>query len=134
MQGSRGRDKFRREISSRSEEKGHHVRSNPPSRHLWIGNLSHSLDENTLARQFLQFGELESIAFQPGRSYAFLNFKNEDDAYAAITELQGFSLAGNPLRIEFAKAVSFDNFCLISFHCYCIQLKFGPLVYNDNDK
>lgn len=101
---SRGRDKFRREISSRSEEKGHHGRSNPPSRHLWIGNLSHSLDENTLARQFLQFGELDSIAFQPGRSYAFVNFKNEDDAYAAIRELQGFSVAGNPLRIEFAKA------------------------------
>ncbi|KAI5662131.1 hypothetical protein M9H77_21454 [Catharanthus roseus] len=100
----RGRDRFRREHPPRPEEKGHHGRSNPPSRHLWVGNISHSIDESTLARQFLRFGELESVAFQPGRSYAFVNFRNEDDAFAAIRELQGFSVAGNPLRIEFAKA------------------------------
>lgn len=129
LQSGRGRDRFRREHPPRPEEKGHHGRSNPPSRHLWVGNISHSIDESTLARQFLRFGELESVAFQPGRSYAFVNFRNEDDAFAAIRELQGFSVAGNPLRIEFAKAVSFVNLCLIS--CCCIQLTFRPLVHND---
>ncbi|EPS65670.1 hypothetical protein M569_09107, partial [Genlisea aurea] len=89
----------------RPEEKSHHGRgNNPPSRHLWVGNLSHSLTESAVARQFLQYGDLESIAFQPGRSYAFINFRNEEDAFAAIKELQGFSLAGNALKIEFAKA------------------------------
>jgi len=77
-----------------------------PSRHLWVGNLSHSILEHELTNHFLQFGELESVAFQPGRSYAFLNFKRDDDAFAAINALQGFPVAGNPLRIEFTKAVS----------------------------
>ncbi|KAL3502950.1 hypothetical protein ACH5RR_037399 [Cinchona calisaya] len=104
MSGRGGRDRFRKEYPSRSEEKGHHGRNNPPSRHLWVGNLSHNLDESSLAHHFLRFGELESIAFQSGRSYAFVNFKNEEDAFAAIRELQGFSVAGNPLRIEFTKA------------------------------
>uniref|UniRef100_A0A5B7BH29 Putative flowering time control protein FPA n=1 Tax=Davidia involucrata TaxID=16924 RepID=A0A5B7BH29_DAVIN len=105
MAGRGGRDRFRRDYPPRSEEKSHHGRSNaPPSRHLWVGNLSHNIAENTLTNHFLQFGELESVAFQPGRSYAFINFKNEDEAFAAVRALHGFIVAGNPLRIEFAKA------------------------------
>ncbi|PIN01004.1 Apoptosis-promoting RNA-binding protein TIA-1/TIAR (RRM superfamily) [Handroanthus impetiginosus] len=100
-----GRGRHRRDYPSRSEEKPLHGRgNNPPSRHLWVGKLSHNLTESALARHFLQFGELESVAFQPGRSYAFINYRNEDDAFAAIRELQGFVIGGNPLRIEFTKA------------------------------
>lgn len=124
-----GRDRFRRDYHhhhdqhrSRFEEKSSNFQSRsgrfggrtsgisnktsnaPPSRHLWVGNLSHSLMESDLTSHFLRFGELESVAFQPGRSYAFLNFAREEDAIDAIEALQGFPLAGNPLRIEFAKA------------------------------
>ncbi|KAF8082202.1 hypothetical protein N665_0844s0016 [Sinapis alba] len=76
---------------------------NPPSRHLWVGNLPLGISERELADRFLRFGELESVAFQPARSYAFLNFKHDEDAFAAIDSLQGFPLNGNPLKIEFAK-------------------------------
>ncbi|KAL6135079.1 hypothetical protein ACLB2K_067307 [Fragaria x ananassa] len=76
----------------------------PPSRHLWIGNLSHGITEDDLTRHFLNFGDLESVAFQPGRSYAFINFKTEEDARAAMEALNGFPVAGNPLRVEFTKA------------------------------
>lgn len=100
-----GRDRYRRDYPPRSEEKSHHGRSKaPPSRHLWVGNLSQNLNENALADLFLQFGELESVAFQPGRSYAFINFKHDKEAFAAVGALQGFSVAGSPLKIEFAKA------------------------------
>ncbi|KDP45161.1 hypothetical protein JCGZ_15026 [Jatropha curcas] len=108
--GGGGRDRFRRDFGSSSNSRFEDINSNnkrgnnPPSRHLWVGNLSHSIMESDLTDQFLQFGELDSVAFQPGRSYAFINFKNEDDAIAAIKSLQGFPLASNPLRIEFAKA------------------------------
>ncbi|KAJ6343226.1 hypothetical protein OIU76_005041 [Salix suchowensis] len=44
------------------------------------------------------------VIVTPGRSYAFVNYNKEEDAIAAIKSLQGFPLAGNPLRIEFAKA------------------------------
>lgn len=104
----------------RSEEKSHHGRSTaPPSRHLWVGNLSHTLTERALSNHFRQFGELESVAFQPGRSYAFINFIDDMAAFAAIEALQGFILAGNPLRIEFTKAVSLVNPCLLHSFCMC---------------
>ncbi|XP_024440498.1 flowering time control protein FPA isoform X2 [Populus trichocarpa] len=105
--GGVGRDRFRREFtSSRFESSNSNGKrgNNPPSRHLWVGNLSHSIEETDLTDEFLQFGDLDSVAFQPGRSYAFVNFNKEEDAIAAIKSLQGYPLAGNPLRIEFAKA------------------------------
>ncbi|XP_015880865.3 flowering time control protein FPA [Ziziphus jujuba] len=113
--GRGGRDRYRRDYHPRYEDKSSshsgsgRYNSNsrkiaPPSRHLWVGNLSHSLSEDELTHHFLYFGDLENVAFQPGRSYAFLNFCSEDDAIAALKSLQGFPVAGNPLRIEFAKA------------------------------
>ncbi|GMJ01279.1 Arabidopsis thaliana Split Ends 2 [Hibiscus trionum] len=101
MSGRGGRDRSRRDYPP----SGSSSRSNaPPSRHLWVGNISHSILEPDLTDHFFQFGELESVAFQPGRSYAFINFVNEEDAISAMRALQGFPIAGNPLRIEFAKA------------------------------
>lgn len=37
----------------------------------------------------------------------------DEDAIDSMRELQGFPLAGNPLRIEFAKAVSVANLILL---------------------
>lgn len=114
-----GRDRFRRDYPSRYEDnKGNGVsgrdnrNDNPPSRHLWVGNLSHSIVEEELARHFLRFGPLENVAFQSGRSYAFVNFRRDEDAIDAMRTLQGFPLAGNPLRIEFAKATR-----ILGLHC-----------------
>jgi hypothetical protein len=115
-----GRDRPRRGYPSRSDEKGRGGRSSaPPSRHLWVGNLSHTLTERMLSNHFRDFGELESVAFQPGRSYAFINFIDEGAAFAAFEGLQGFILAGNALRIEFTKAVSLVHPCLLRTFCIC---------------
>ncbi|KAK3405116.1 hypothetical protein EUGRSUZ_K01370, partial [Eucalyptus grandis] len=102
-----------RERSRRLEDRNSSGQSSaPPSRHLWVGNLSHSISEGDLVRPFLEFGELDSVAFQPGRSYAFINFKTDEGAIAALDALRGSPLAGNPLRIEFAKVVSLvPNLC-----------------------
>ncbi|CAI9088989.1 OLC1v1023466C1 [Oldenlandia corymbosa var. corymbosa] len=104
LSGRGGRGRSRREYPSRFEEKIRERQSYPPSRHLWVGNLSRDIDEGSLAHLFARFGELESIAFLPGRTYAFVNYRIEDDAFAAIEELQGFTVAGNPLIIQFTKA------------------------------
>ncbi|XP_058114648.1 flowering time control protein FPA [Magnolia sinica] len=104
MIGRGGRDRFRGEYLPRFEEKSHFGRKDaPPSRHLWVGNLSPHLTEPVLTEKFLRFGEIDSIAFPPGRSYAFVNFKKEEDAVIAMRGLQGFVLAGMPMKIEFTK-------------------------------
>ncbi|CAK9151822.1 unnamed protein product [Ilex paraguariensis] len=109
MFGKGGRDRFHRDLK-RTVMGG----TIPPSSYLWVGNLGHNINKSTLTNHFLQFGELESIAFQPGCSYAFINFKNEGEAFTAVRELQGFVVAGNPLRIEFTKVVSVVHLCLSS--------------------
>ncbi|KAK9677944.1 hypothetical protein RND81_11G177400 [Saponaria officinalis] len=90
--------------SSRFDEKPPPRMKNPPSRHLWVGNLGQHVPKTTVEDHFFRFGELESVSFPPGRSYAFVNFFREEDAVAAFKSLQGFSVAGMPLKIEFAKS------------------------------
>lgn len=75
----------------------------PPSRKLWVGNLGPRMTENVLSEQFLRFGDIENIGYLPGRSYAYVKFKKEEDADLALRSLHGSSVAGTPLRIEFAK-------------------------------
>lgn len=102
------------EESSRFEEKER--RSGwgvaPPSRHLWVGNLSHHVTKSALFEQFLRFGDIDNISYVPGRNFAFVNYRKQEDAIIAMRGLQGFSIAGMPLRIEFAKGVSHVNLCL----------------------
>ncbi|KAH0457821.1 hypothetical protein IEQ34_013136 [Dendrobium chrysotoxum] len=103
--GVRGRDRPYTEYSPRYGERER--RSGwgvaPPSRKLWVGNLSSHVTESVLSEQFLRFGDIESIAYLSGRSYAYVNFKKEEDAVLALRALHGSNLAGMPLRIEFAK-------------------------------
>ncbi|MQL72335.1 hypothetical protein Taro_004671 [Colocasia esculenta] len=122
-----GRERGRGEHPPRVEEKGagsggggghHHGRPEaPPSRHLWVGNLPPHATQSMLLEHFLRFGDLENIAFLPGRSYAFVNFRKEEDAIYALRTLQGHTFAGMPLKIEFQKGVSCVNLYTSSV-CY----------------
>ncbi|XP_038703100.1 flowering time control protein FPA-like [Tripterygium wilfordii] len=99
--GSRERSRRNHQASPQEKSLGS---SNPPSRHLFVGNLAQNIVESDLTRYFLRFGELDSVAFLPGRSYAFINFQREEEGIAAMRALNGVPLAGNPLRVEFAKS------------------------------
>ena len=82
----------------------------PPSRHLWVGNLTGEISQEMVAHEFAQFGETENVTLYSDRNYAFVNFKWQQDAEAAKRLLQGAKLGGigAPLRIEFAKGVSVE--------------------------
>ncbi|XP_010942508.1 uncharacterized protein [Elaeis guineensis] len=103
--GAGGRDRSNTEYAPRFEEKERRTGWGvaPPSRHLWVGNLGPHVTQSTLSEHFLRFGEIENITHIPGRNYAFVDYKKEDDAVIALRGLQGFNIAGMPLRIEFAK-------------------------------
>lgn len=133
--GGRGRDRHGWEYSPRSEERGGRVGleriSAPPSRRLWIGNLSIHMTQALLYDTFARFGDIDNIIFIQGRSYAFVNYSNEEDAIVASRMLQGFVVSGLPLRVEFQKGVSCVNLyqfslCFSSYskysHCSSISL------------
>jgi RNA recognition motif-containing protein len=81
----------------------------PPSRHLWVGGLAPSVTASDLSELFLRCGDVEGVAREPGRNFAFVSFLREGDAVAAVRELQGARLAGAPVRIEFSKGVSVEH-------------------------
>ncbi|XAR56350.1 hypothetical protein NMG60_11036802 [Bertholletia excelsa] len=81
--------------------------ADPPSEVLWIGFPALlKVDEVILRKAFSPFGEIEKITTFPGRSYAFVRFKNMSAACRAKETLQG-KLFGNPrVHICFAKGES----------------------------
>jgi hypothetical protein len=92
----------------------------PPSRHLWVGSLAPDVTASDLLELFLRCGDVEDITRDPGRSFAFVSFLREEDASAAVRELQGAWLGGVPVRIEFSKGVSVEH---PLFLCTCFILK-----------
>ncbi|XP_027356645.1 flowering time control protein FPA-like isoform X2 [Abrus precatorius] len=74
-----------------------------PSNNLWVGNLAPDVTDSDLMDLFAQYGALDSVTSYSARSYAFVFFKRVEDAKAAKNALQGFSLRGSSLKIEFAR-------------------------------
>ncbi|KAI5661707.1 hypothetical protein M9H77_21030 [Catharanthus roseus] len=75
-----------------------------PSEVLWIGFPAKlRVDEFILRKAFAPFGEIDKINAFPGRTYAFVRFRNVMAASRAKETLQG-KLFGNPrIHICFAK-------------------------------
>ncbi|XVF84373.1 hypothetical protein PTKIN_Ptkin17bG0031400 [Pterospermum kingtungense] len=75
----------------------------PPSNNLWVGNLSGETVDSDLMELFGKYGALDSVTTYSSRSYAFVYFKRVEDAKAAKEALQGTTLHGNQIKIEFAR-------------------------------
>ena len=81
--------------------------SDTPSNNLWVGNLSGETVDSDLMELFNKYGALDSVTTYSSRSYAFVYFKRVEDAKAAKEALQGTTLHGNQIKIEFARPVRF---------------------------
>lgn len=73
---------------------------------LYVGSLHFNITEDMLRAIFEPFGKIENIQLimdpETGRSkgYGFLTFKNADDAKKALEQLNGFELAGRPMKVS----------------------------------
>ncbi len=76
---------------------------------LYVDNLSYSTKEADLRRIFGTFGDLAAVALitdrETGRSkgFAFVEFTNDDDAKAAMDEMNGKEVDGRVLKINEAR-------------------------------
>ncbi|CAK7322648.1 unnamed protein product [Dovyalis caffra] len=73
------------------------------SNNLWVGNISIDVTEADLMELFAQYGALDSVTTYSARTYGFVYFKRVEDAKLAKEALQGTSLRGNQIKIEFAR-------------------------------
>jgi RNA recognition motif-containing protein len=76
---------------------------------IYVGNLSYKVSDNDLQEVFEEFGEVSSAKVitdrETGRSkgFAFVEMENEEDAQAAIDELDGAELDGRTIKVNKAR-------------------------------
>ncbi|KAK4550444.1 hypothetical protein LTR36_000022 [Oleoguttula mirabilis] len=75
-----------------------------PFHRLYVGNIHFSITEDDLKNVFEPFGELEFVQLQKeeqGRSkgYGFVQFVDPAQAKEALEKMNGFELAGRPIRV-----------------------------------
>ncbi|XP_025114772.1 RNA-binding protein 39-like isoform X1 [Pomacea canaliculata] len=72
---------------------------------LYVGSLHFNITEDMLKGIFEPFGKIDDIKLirdhETGRSqgYGFITFHNTDDAKKALEQLNGFELAGRPMKV-----------------------------------
>jgi U2-associated protein SR140 len=84
----------------------------PNSTSLYVANLSTSITENQLRREFDKYGDILQVRIIPKdvtstrpTTYGFVSFVDRRDAEYAKDRMQGKELSGNNLRISWGKAV-----------------------------
>lgn len=78
-----------------------------PGSKLYVGNLAWSMDDTTLEELFREFGEVNSakvVSDETGRSkgFGFVSFNTPREAEEAIAQLNGQSIDGRNIRVNFA--------------------------------
>ncbi|XP_067620400.1 RNA-binding protein 39 isoform X2 [Eurosta solidaginis] len=82
----------------------------PPKNHtgpmrLYVGSLHFNITEDMLRGIFEPFGKIDTIQLimdtETGRSkgYGFITYHNAEDAKKALEQLNGFELAGRPMKV-----------------------------------
>lgn len=79
---------------------------------IYVGNLSFSVDDQTLGDLFAQFGQVDSARVitdrETGRSkgFAFVEMATDTDATTAIEKLNGSDFSGRALNVSEAKPMA----------------------------
>ncbi|XP_043946584.1 RNA-binding protein 3-like isoform X4 [Protopterus annectens] len=75
---------------------------------LFVGNLSFRTDDRTLEDLFCKFGTLSEVVVvkekdsQRSRGYGFVTFENPEDASDAVRSVNGKTVDGRQIRVDFA--------------------------------
>lgn len=78
-------------------------------RALYVGGLDEAVTDATLRAAFLPFGELTSVQVpldmhtQKSKGFGFVEFESEDDAVAAVENMDGAELYGRVIRVNFSR-------------------------------
>lgn len=81
----------------------------PKTNTVFMANLAHSLDEDSIRQAFEKFGTIVGDVRLPFnretgkiRGIAYIEFETEDQAEAAVKGMNGVSIEGRPIRTDFS--------------------------------
>merc|ERR1711860_458109 len=72
----------------------------------YVGSLHFNITEDMLRGIFEPFGAIQSVTlmmdYETGRSkgYGFVTYDRAEDAKKALEQMNGFELAGKPMKVE----------------------------------
>ncbi|VDM39542.1 unnamed protein product [Toxocara canis] len=71
---------------------------------LYVGQLHTSITEDMLRRIFEPFGKIDTLEIATdlsgvSKGYAYVTFRHADDAKRAMEQMNGFELAGRPMKV-----------------------------------
>ncbi|KAG5185159.1 peptidyl-prolyl cis-trans isomerase E [Tribonema minus] len=81
----------------------------PPRCTLYVGGLEENVNEELLHAAFIPFGDLVEVQIPrewksgTNRGFGFVEYEAEEDASAAMENMDGAELAGRVLRVNRAK-------------------------------
>ncbi|KAM3524948.1 hypothetical protein NHJ13051_004249 [Beauveria bassiana] len=89
---------------ARNTEAGGPHPNHVPFHRLYVGNIHFNVTEEDLRAVFEPFGELEFVQLQKdesdrSRGYGFVQFRDATQAREALEKMNGFDLAGRPIRV-----------------------------------
>ncbi|OAA69718.1 Splicing factor, CC1-like protein [Cordyceps fumosorosea ARSEF 2679] len=89
---------------ARNTEAGGAHPNHVPFHRLYVGNIHFNVTEQDLQAVFDPFGELEFVQLQKdetgrSRGYGFVQFRDAGQAREALEKMNGFDLAGRPIRV-----------------------------------
>ncbi|KAJ2975184.1 hypothetical protein NQ176_g5657 [Zarea fungicola] len=89
---------------ARNTEPGAAHPNHVPFHRLYVGNIHFNVTEQDLQAVFEPFGELEFVQLQKddtnrSRGYGFVQFRDAGQAREALEKMNGFDLAGRPIRV-----------------------------------
>ncbi|MCJ1327838.1 hypothetical protein MMC10_004513 [Thelotrema lepadinum] len=89
---------------ARNPEASNNNPNSIPFHRLYVGNIHFSITESDLQNVFEPFGELEFVQLQKeeqgrSRGYGFVQFRDPAQARDALEKMNGFDLAGRPIRV-----------------------------------
>jgi len=76
---------------------------------LYVGNLAKSTTQDEITALFAQVGEVTSVDLIKDRDsglskgFAFVTMTSQENADKAISKYNGYSMAGNALKVNIAK-------------------------------
>eukprot|EP01028_Stygiella_incarcerata_P012669 TRINITY_DN80204_c0_g1_i1.p1 TRINITY_DN80204_c0_g1~~TRINITY_DN80204_c0_g1_i1.p1 ORF type:complete len:521 (-),score=163.84 TRINITY_DN80204_c0_g1_i1:272-1834(-) len=78
----------------------------PTNTMVFVGGINEFVSEDELRSAFEPFGEMISLKALAGRGYAFIDYARHEDAGAAIVAMNGSTLGGSRLRVNWGKTPS----------------------------
>ncbi|KAK3129724.1 hypothetical protein QOZ80_6BG0483800 [Eleusine coracana subsp. coracana] len=73
-------------------------------RNLWVGGISPSISKEELVEEFQKFGKIEGFVFSQDQTSAYIDFEKLEDAISAHRSLNGKSLGGMELCVDFQRS------------------------------